>query len=126
MKSSQMKIEIIIKGILILLIIQSCSALKNDKEKIWIMMKSDNIDSIIDATIAIEKVKDTSMFEAILYNPYDPRITHRLNYKGMSVYQIKMEALQYLTGEKAPKEITYMPDSSIVFFYRQVVKNKEK
>lgn len=83
------------------------------------MIQSNNPDSIIKATIEIRKAKDTSMISALLYNPYDPRIIHRLGLNGRSVYQIKMEALEIVTGKKPPKKLTYEPDSSIVNFYMQ-------
>lgn len=63
------------------------------KKELWAMIESDNPDSIIEATIEIRKSKDKSMVSGLLYNPYDPRITHRVGLKGKSIYQIKMEAL---------------------------------
>jgi hypothetical protein len=39
------------------------------------MIKSNNVDRIVSATIEIQKAKDTSMLYAILYKPDDPRIT---------------------------------------------------
>jgi len=53
----------------------------------------------------------------ILNSPYDPRISHMYNHKGVSVYQSKMQTLEVLSGLKAPDEITYKVDSIIVKFY---------
>lgn len=89
------------------------------KSQLWSMIKSNNADSIIKATIEIKKAKDTSMINALLYNSYDPRIIHRLGLNGKSVYQIKMEALEFVTKITPPKELTYRPDSVIVNFYIQ-------
>ena len=85
-------------------------------------MKSNNVDSIIQATIEIQKAKDTSMIDAILYGADDPRITHHAMHKGMSVYQIKMNSLKRVIGLIPPKKITYKVDTSIINFYLQVVK----
>ncbi len=89
------------------------------KEQLWLMIKSNNADSIIKATIEIRRAKDASMISALMYNPYDPRIIHRVGLNGKSIYQIKMEALGVITGKKPPRKLTYQPDSSIVEFYRQ-------
>jgi len=77
------------------------------------MIKSNNVDRIVSATIEIQKAKDTSMLYAILYKPDDPRITQLAFQKGMSVYQIKMTALRQLTGIIPSKKITYKVDTSI-------------
>lgn len=105
--------------IIINLFLLSCNGKISDSRKaeLWIMIKSDNPDSIINATLEINKSRDTSMVGALLYNPYDPRITHRLGLKGKSVYQIKMEVLGALTGYAPPKIVTNEPDSVIVNFY---------
>lgn len=96
----------------------SCHKISNKRKiELWSMIKSNNKDSIINATVEIQKVGDTSMVGALLYKPYDPRVLTRINYKGMSVYQIKMLALGFITGKKPPQPVTYIPDSSIVNFY---------
>ena len=101
------------------LIILSCNQNidKGRKEKLWIMMKSNNANSIIKAVLEIQNAKDTSMIDAVLYKPDDPRITHTLFHKGMSVYQIKMLALEKITNIAPPKEITYEVDTAIINFY---------
>ena len=52
----------------------------------------------------------------------EPRITHHVLHKGMSVYQIKLSALKEITGITPPKEITYKVDSSIINFYIEKIK----
>jgi len=81
------------------------------------MMKSNNVDSIIKAVMEIQEVNDTSMIDALLYKPNDPRITHNLLYKGMSVYQIKMTALKKIINLDPPKPITYEVDTTVIEFY---------
>jgi hypothetical protein len=102
----------------------SCNRM-SDKRKIelWRMMKSNNVDSIIQATIEIQKAKDTGMIDAILYGADDPRITHNARHKGMSVYQIKMSALKRVTGLLPPKKITYKVDTTVINFYLRVKAN---
>lgn len=105
--------------IFFLLVIFSCNQHLGNKRKkeLWSMIQSNNVDRIIEATIEIQKAKDTSMIDAILYKPEDHRITHRAFQKGMSVYQIKMTALKQITGIIPPKKITYKVDTSIINFY---------
>ncbi len=109
--------------LLIFLFSQGCSH-KYDKAQIWSMMKSNNVDSIIEAASAIQEAKDTSMLDALIYNSDDDRITHILKYKGMSVYQVKMLSLKSITGIMPPKEITYEVDTTIINFYKQKLKLK--
>ena len=82
------------------------------------MIKSNNVDSIIQATIEIQDARDTSMIEAILYNADDPRITHRASQKGMSIYQIKMNTLRLITKAAPPTEVTHEVDTLVINFYR--------
>ena len=107
------------------LLLYSCHTLSEKRNKeIWSMIKSNNVDSIVNGTIEIQKAKNTTMLEAILYKPNDPRITHLAFQKGMSVYQIKMTALKVLIGISPPNKITYKVDTSIINFYKQKIKLK--
>jgi hypothetical protein len=94
------------------------------KRELWMMVQSQNVDSIILATEEIRRAHDTSMVTALLYRANDPRITHQLSHKGKSVYQIKMEALEEITGVSPPVEITYIVDTSIVQFYRKILRQQ--
>ncbi|HET7115649.1 MAG TPA: hypothetical protein VFI29_04130 [Hanamia sp.] len=89
------------------------------------MIRSNKVDSIVVATIEIQKVNDSSMLNAILYKPNDPRITQLPFQKGMSVYQIKMTALKQITGITPPIKITYKVDTSIINFYQEKIKEKK-
>ena len=97
----------------------SCHQNRMSREELWSMVKSKNVDSIVIATIEIQKLKDTTMISALLYKAEDPRITHRRLQKGMSVYQIKMNALRQITGLEPPNRITYEVDTSIISFYNK-------
>jgi hypothetical protein len=97
----------------------SCSYPTDDKRREiqWKMMRSNNIDEIMEATLQIQRAQDTAMLDAIFYRCDDPRVTHNINRKGMSVYQVKMNALKQLTGISPPKQISYKVDTSIINFY---------
>lgn len=85
-------------------------------------MQSDNVDSIIEATLEIQEANDTSMLDAVLYKPDDPRVSHNVFHKGMSVYQVKMLTLKKIIGVNPPGEITYRVDTSIINFYIEKIK----
>jgi hypothetical protein len=73
-------------------------------------------DSII---IGMNEVKssDIDYIPIILNNAYDCRETSVVSYKGQSVYQSKMNAMQRISGISPDKKIDYRVDSSIVRFY---------
>lgn len=115
-----------IVSILLIFIFFSCNNLTEKRKSVlWKMSQSNNVDSIIDATIEIQKAEDTSMLGALLYNANDPRISHKPFQKGMSVYQIKMNALRQITKIEPPCKITYSVDTSIIRFYRQLLKGEK-
>ena len=87
------------------------------------MIKADNPNKIVEATEEINDSKDTSMIDAVIYKPDDPRITNLLHYKGMSVYQVKMNTLVHLTGLKPLHAITWEVDTSIIRFF---LKNRNR
>lgn len=81
--------------IFIILCISSCSN-ELDKTTLKKMLRSGNEKEIIDARKYISNNKDTGMVGAMLEDAFDPRITHILLHKGMSMYQIKMGAMKLL------------------------------
>ena len=113
----------ILIGILIACI--SCER-KLDRVDIIKMLNSNNKDSIILGCRYVSQQKDTTYYAHLLKNPYDPRISHMLKFKGESVYQSKMKALEEITGLKAPKKITHEIDSSIVLFYKNRISTFSK
>lgn len=84
------------------------------------MLQSDNATQIIEAITYISNHKDTSMVEEMLRKSFDPRATHLLKYQGMSVYQIKMGAMERFTNLAPPHNIIYRPDSVNIKFYLSV------
>src|SRR5688500_17989954 len=92
------------------------------ERRVWTMIRSQNVDSIIRATEEIRESRDRSMVYALLYDAFDPRITHNFRCKGSSIYQIKMQALKEVTGVSPPVPIMYEVDTSVVDFYRQYLR----
>ncbi|MNL65279.1 hypothetical protein D3C87_1895900 [compost metagenome] len=68
--------------------------------------------------------RDTSFISELVKDPYNPRVTYHLEFKGMSIYQSKMGALRKITGVPPPKKITREPDSSVVKFYMYVLRER--
>ena len=94
------------------------------KKEIDELIDNDKPDDLVKGFYLIGEQKDTNYIVEILRNPYDPRISHRLKFKGISVYQSKMLAMKKISGRTPPKEITYKPDSVIVNFYIDWAKSK--
>jgi len=94
-----------------------------NNEKLAPYLESSNSDSLI---IGYNNVKygDTQFIKKIFDSAYDGRETFILDYKGQTVYQAKMNAIQRISGIKPPKKITYKPDTTIVEFYRNWAKEK--
>lgn len=88
------------------------------------MLDSDKKIEVIKAINYIADHHQTHMVKYLLTDAMDPRIIHDLRYKGMSIYQIKMGAMERLTGIKSVKEITYQPDSTVFKFYLDIVLKK--
>lgn len=82
-------------------------------------LRSDEPNRIIKACAKLEDADDAEFVPILLEQPCDPRVTHLLKYKGMSVYQQKMAALKRISGIAPPHKLTYRVDSSIVDFYRK-------
>jgi hypothetical protein len=103
-----------------------CSAGNHcDSVRVDTLLRSENPGHLIEAFYLIGECRDTSRLASIFQDAMDPRITHFLHFKGISVYQSKMVALKRISGLAPPVEITYQPDSSILrFYYKWAVDNK--
>lgn len=110
---------------MILVIIILCSfQMKFSNREIIELLKSDNRDSLVMALSQEYGSKDSALVKYIMRNPTDPRITHEAFHKGMSIYQMKMNAMKRITLAIPPKAITYKPDTSIINFYLSISKKK--
>lgn len=111
------------KLFIVIFILSSCNKVIEEK-KLVEMFNSGDKKQIILATNYVSSHKEVRMVKYLLADAMDPRIVHDIRYKGMSIYQIKMGAMQNLTGVKPLKKISYQPDSSIFRFYNEIsIKN---
>ena len=89
----------------------------NTDKEIIELLKSKNKDEII---LGAKKAGASGKLEFVPYlldNAVDWRMSTNISFKGVTVYQAKMKALQKIFKEFPPTEITYKPDSSVIKFY---------
>lgn len=77
-------------------------------------IKSNNNDSICLSCYQIGERKDTSMVKYLLNGINDPRISHNIRHKGMSVYYCRAIALNKISGLNLKIEQASMPDTIII------------
>jgi hypothetical protein len=94
-------------------------ACDNSKEIEKLLNSNEKNDVILGAYMAGEK-KDKLFIPLLLKNADDPRTSHELRFKGLSVYQQKMTALRKIFNVEAPVKITYRPDSTVIKFYSEL------
>lgn len=104
---------------LMLLVLYGCNNV-NHKKDIDELLRSKNIADIIEANYLIGESKDTSFVKLLFDNIEDPRITHDVRFKGISVYQSKIIALKKIFNVLPPKKISYSPDTLIINFYKNL------
>lgn len=109
-------------NLLMCLAMFSCNSDKRITELLNSRVKDD---IILGATKAGESGKK-KFTPLLLKNAEDWRTSTNFNYKGVSVYQAKMEALRKIFKKNPPTKITYKPDSTIITFYTELfLKEKE-
>jgi len=84
------------------------------------VLKGDNRNSIIDAIKFIVRQKNASMISYLLINADDPRISHRRSSYGRTVYQLRMNAIESITGISPNVKISSEPDSQVIRFYQNI------
>lgn len=89
------------------------------------MLEGDDKQQIIAATRYVLDHKKVEMVRNLLENGLDPRITHDLRYKGMTIYQIKMNAIERLLKVDPPRKIDSEPDTVIFKFYLQLAEERK-
>jgi len=94
----------------------SCSFNKN-KEDVTMLLKSNNLSDKMNAYYIIGENRDANYIDSLLTNLDDPRISNNLRYKGMSIYQCKIEALKKISKKNPPNEINNRPDSTNIKYY---------
>lgn len=68
--------------------------------------------------------KDKKFVPYLLNDAYDFATSTNIKYKGISVYQAKMEALSDIYEVQPPIKITYKPDSLVIKFYTRLYENE--
>jgi len=109
------------RWIFIFIFLISCTS-RIDDQVLLEMLRSDNKAQIIEATRYIGKHRKTHLVKYLLENGANPRVSHDLRYKGMSIYQIKMKTMWLLTEKAPPKRLSRSPDSVILKFYYDISK----
>ena len=97
----------------ILILAISCN---EDKKIIRLLDSAEKYDIMRGAFKAGES-HDKKFVPYLLKNTADPRISHSLEFKGISVYRQKMIALRKIYNIGPPVAITYKPDSIVIKFY---------
>jgi hypothetical protein len=70
---------------------------------------------VCQACFELGKAKDTSAVRNLLTQISNPRITHKVNFKGMSAYQCKIGALRKISGIETKSN--YNVDTAIINIY---------
>lgn len=76
------------------------------------------MDDVFEGNFLAGKYKWQVAVPLILKDPYNPKISHHIRFKGLSLYQSKMSALKNISGLGPPNKVTYKVDSSVVRFYQ--------
>lgn len=98
---------------LLFLLAASC----NKEQKIERLLNSEDKQDLIEGAFEAGETGNKKFIPLLLKNANDPRITHNLRFKGMSVYQSKMNALKKILKQQPTVAITYKPDSTVIKFY---------
>jgi len=93
-------------------------------ESIDELIKSNNPDKMVNGFYLIGEKKMTEYIPEIFQRIDDPRISHHINFKGISVYQSKVTALSKISRLEPPRKITYKPDTVVVNFYYKWAREK--
>lgn len=98
----------------------------NSDSRIINLLNSNTDDNIINGATKAGKKGDRKFIALLLKNAADERMSTHLFFKGVTVYQAKMEALQKIFKVSPPVEITYKADSAIIKFYTELYKRESK
>jgi len=117
-----MKKTILLISILFINIVVGCD--KN--EKITRLLKSTDLNEVIEGAFLAGKSKNEKHVPLLLLNANDWRTSTSFRFKGFSVYEEKMYALEQIYNISPPKPIKSMPDSLIINFYDSIYKSRLK
>ena len=103
-------------SLLIWFTILSC----NSNEQITALLNSNVKDDIILGSNKAGESGKKQFIPLLLKNAADERRSTNFNFKGVTVYQAKMDALRKIFKKEPPVKITYKLDSTIIKFYIQL------
>lgn len=93
-------------------------------KKIEEMIRNNIPDDMVKGFYLIGEKKLLKYIPEIFKEIDDPRISHHLKFKGISIYQSKIIALYKMSGLEPPRKITYRPDTLIINFYSKWAREK--
>lgn len=103
---------------MLLLFVVGCKS----EEDIGALIGSDNTDKIVKGYYLVGINKRTEFIKEAFKDEKDQRISHNLNFYGISVYQSKMISLKKISKLNPPRPITHKYDSLIIVFYKRWAK----
>jgi hypothetical protein len=96
------------------ILINSCNSTENYKRDLL----SDDKNKIDKACFELGEAKDTSAVKLLLTKALDPRISHDIRFKGMSVNYCRLIALKKISGIDIGRKINqFGPDTTATLFY---------
>jgi hypothetical protein len=101
-------------------LILSCN--NYNKDKIRNMLNSEDKNDQMEAIYLIGENRDSLFVDDLLKMAYDPRISHKLKFLGMSIHQGCIGALKRITKQAPPNKIGYEVDSVNINFYKTLLK----
>ncbi len=110
---------------LFILILNACSERQLNIEDYRKMLTNNNVDSIFIACYHLGEFKDTQSISKLIQDLNDTRTTNNIRFKGMSIYQCKIGALQKITGLKFGNP-DYIPNDSIINLWQNWWKSNQK
>ena len=100
----------------VILTLEACSK----DEEIQRLLKSKNIDNIINGAVMAGDSGDRKYATLLLTDAADQRATTMLRFKGYSIYQVKMYALEKIFKHSPPVKITSEVDSVVIKYYENL------
>ena len=95
-----------------------------NRDEIKKMLKSGDKNQQMEAVYLIGKNRDSVFINEIFQMAYDPRVTHKMQFLGMSIHQSCMNALKKITQVSPPNKIEYHVDSVNIDFYKNLLRKQ--
>ena len=92
----------------------------NNRTEVEKLLKSNNKEDIILGSYKAGEMRAKNFVPLLLENAYDERMSTNIRFKGITVYQAKMIALKKILQKEPPVKITYIPDSAVISFYKNL------